>query len=326
MGEATDMTTSRRGLIAAALATPTIVHAQGAGWRPERQITMIVAYAAGGGTDTAARTIARFMEKDLGQPVVVLNRPGAGGEIGFSELARARPDGYTIGFINTPSIVTVPIERQARFKLDDFALIANIVDDPGGIWVLKDSPIRDFAGLLDAARARPASIGYGTTGIGSDDHLAVLAIERATGTRFLHIPFAGSAQVKQNLLSRAIPLAVMNMAEGIAEWRQEVMRPLAQMGATRWEVASTVPTLKELGVDVVEGSMRGMAAPAGMPPEVMARLALSVRRTVDDADFKRLAAQQSLPLRFLGPDEYRTELVALRDRYQALWNLHPWKE
>ncbi len=320
------MTFTRRGAIAAALAAPALARAQGAEWRPDRQITMIVAFAAGGGTDTAARTIARFMEKDLGQPVVVLNRPGAGGEIGFSELARARPDGYTIGFINTPTIVTIPIERQARFKLDDFALIANIVDDPGGIWVLKDSPIRDFAGLLTAARERPATIGYGTTGIGSDDHLAILAIERATNTRFLHVPFAGSAQVKQNLLSRAIPIAVMNMAEGIAEWRQDVLRPLVQMGATRWEVAAEVPTLRELGINVVEGSMRGMAAPAGMPPEVMARLARALQRTVDDPEFQRLAVQQNLPLRFLGPDAYRAELVALRDRYQALWNQHPWKE
>ena len=319
------MNATRRGVIAAALAVPAIARAQG-GWRPDRQITMIVAYAAGGGTDTAARTIARFMEKDLGQPVVVLNRPGAGGEIGFSELARARPDGYTIGFINTPSIVTVPIERRARFSLDDFALIANIVDDPGGIWVLNDNPMRDFQGMLAAARARPGAVGYGTTGIGSDDHLAMLAIERATGTQFLHIPFAGSAQVKQNLLSRAIPLAVMNMAEGINEWRQGVIRPLVQMGATRWEPAAEVPTLKEFNLDIVEGSMRGMAAPAGMPAEVMERLALSVRRTVDDAEFKALAAQQNLPLRFLGPEPYRAELIALRTRYQALWAQHPWKE
>jgi tripartite-type tricarboxylate transporter receptor subunit TctC len=320
------MLPSRRGLIAAALATPALARAQGAGWRPDRQITMIVAFAPGGGTDAAARTIARFMERDLGQPVVVLNRPGAGGEIGFSELARARPDGYTIGFINTPTIVTIPIERRARFKLDDFALIANIVDDPGGIWVLNDSPIRDFAGLLTAARAQPESIGYGTTGIGSDDHLAILAIQRATGTRFLHIPFAGSSQVKQNLLSRAIPLAVMNMAEGMNEWRQGVMRPLVQMGATRWEPAASVPTLKELGHDIVEGSMRGMAAPAGMPPEILERLALSVRRTVEDAEFQRLATQQNLPLRFLAPAAYMAELQALKARYEALWAQHPWRE
>ena len=320
------MTIHRRTLLAAPLLSPALARAQGAAWRPERQITMIVAFAAGGGTDVAARTIARFMERDLGQPVVVLNRPGAGGEIGFTELARARPDGYTIGFINTPTIVTIPIERRARFGLDDFSLIANIVDDPGGIWVLPDAPWRTLADLLAAARARPETIGYGTTGIGSDDHLAILALQRATDTRFLHVPFAGSSQVKQNLLSRAIPVAVMNMAEGINEWRQNQIRPLAQMGETRWETAADVPTLKELGFNVVEGSMRGMAAPAGMPADILARLAQSVRKTVDDPEFQGLARQQNLPLRFLAPDAYRAELVAMRTRYQALWSQHPWRE
>ncbi|WP_431303314.1 tripartite tricarboxylate transporter substrate binding protein [Sediminicoccus sp. BL-A-41-H5] len=317
------MTTRRALLAAPALLT---LPAQAQEWRPDRPLTMIVAFAAGGGTDLAARTIARFMERDLGQSVVVMNRPGAGGEIGFTELARARPDGLTIGFINTPHIVTLPIERRTRFRLEDFSLIGNIVDDPGGIWVRADSPINDFAALLAAARAQPETIGYGTTGVGSDDHLAMLALERKSGARFLHVPFGGSAQVKQNLMSRAIPVAVMNVAEGIAEMRQGVLKPLAQMGATRWAPLAEVPTLRELGFDVVEGSMRGMAAPAGLPPEVQARLALSVQRTVADSDFQAAAAQQNLPLRFLAPPEYLAELTALRRNYQALWDQHPWRE
>jgi len=298
-------------------------HAQ---WQPDRAITMIVAFAAGGGTDAAARLIARFMERDLGQSVVVLNRPGAGGEIGFSELARARPDGLTIGFINTPHILTLPMERQARFRLEDFSLIGNIVDDPGGLWVRADSDIRSFADLIAAARARPETISYGTTGVGSDDHLAVLALERATGTKFLHVPFGGSAQVKQNLISRALQLGSMNMSEAVNDMRQGVLRPLAQMAATRWEMTPEVPTLRELGHDVIEGSMRGMAAPAGLPAEVLARLALSVRRTVDDPAFQEAARSQSLPLRFLDPAAYLAELQALRLGYQALWNQHPWRE
>ena len=320
----------RRHLLAApallALPAQAQAQAQAQEWRPERPLTMIVAFAAGGGTDLAARTIARFMEKDLGQPVIVMNRPGAGGEIGFTELARARPDGLTIGFINTPHIVTLPIERRTRFRLEDFSLIGNIVDDPGGIWVRADSDIRDMAALLAAARARPESIGYGTTGVGSDDHLAMLALERASGVRFLHVPFGGSAQVKQNLMSRAIPLGVMNVAEGVAEMRQGVLRPLAQMGPTRWAPLADVPTLRELGFDVVEGSMRGMAAPAGVAPEALARLALAVRRTVEDSDFQASATQQNLPLRFLDAAAYLTELTALRRNYQALWDQHPWRE
>lgn len=319
------MLTRRRlaGALAAALPAPAL--AQPA-WAPERSLTLIVAFAAGGGTDLAARTIARFMERDLGVGVVVLNRPGAGGEIGFTELARARPDGHTIGFINTPHIVTLPIERRTRFQLSDFTLIANIVDDPGGLWVLSDSPYRSLADLLAAARARPEAIGYGTTGIGSDDHLAMLALQRKADVRFLHVPFAGSAQVKQNLLSRAIPVAVMNVAEGVIEQRQGVLRALAQMGESRWAPVGDVPTLRELGFDVVEGSMRGMAAPAGMPPAALERLALSIRRTVEDPEFGAAAVQQNLPLRFLAPEPYAAELRALQARYQALWNEHPWRE
>jgi tripartite-type tricarboxylate transporter receptor subunit TctC len=154
----------------------------------------------------------------------------------------------------------------------------------------------------------------------------MLALERKSNTRFLHVPFAGSAQVKQNLLSRAIPVAVMNVAEGVIEMRQGVLRPLAQMGETRWQPLAEVPTLRELGFDVIEGSMRGMAAPAGMPPAVLDRLALSVRRTVEDPEFQAAAVQQNLPLRFLGPAEYAAELRALQARYQALWAEHPWRE
>ncbi len=309
-------------LLPAALAVPALARA----WQPDRPLTMVVAFAAGGGTDVAARTIARFMERDLGVSIVVLNRPGAGGEIGFTELARARPDGHTIGFINTPHIVTLPIERRTRFRLEDFQLIANIVDDPGGIWVRADSPIRTFADLLTAARGDPGGVGYGTTGVGSDDHLAMLALERKAGVRFLHVPFGGSAQVKQNLVSRAIPVAVMNVAEGVNEMRQGLLRPLAQMGATRWSEMADLPTLRELGFDVVEGSMRGMAAPAGIPPEALARLSQALQRTVADPEFQAAARNQFLPLRFLEPSAYLRELTALRENYQALWNQHPWRE
>ncbi|MEN0073751.1 MAG: tripartite tricarboxylate transporter substrate binding protein [Paracraurococcus sp.] len=293
---------------------------------PDHPITMIVAYAAGGGTDTAARTLARSMEKGLGQTVVVVNRPGAAGEIGWAELARSKPDGYTIGFINTPTIVTVPIERQARFQLEDFVPIANIVDDPGGIWVLPDSPWRSLKELVEAAKKEPGTIGYGTTGIGSDDHLAMLALERQTGAQFLHIPFAGSSQVRTALFSKNLPVAVVNMGEGIADARQGLVRPLAQLGTRRWEAMPDVPTAREQGFDVVEGSMRGVAAPAGVPQPVLERLAKAVHSAVDDPDFRQMATQQSLPLRFLGPDAFKTELLALREHYAKLWAMHPWKE
>lgn len=317
---------TRRRLILAAPALLAAPAPRAQTWQPERAVTMIVAFPAGGGTDVAARTIARFMERELGQSIVVQNRPGAGGEVGWAELARARPDGLTIGFINTPNIVTVPIERAARFRLEDFAPIANIVDDPGGFWVLPDSPWRNLADLVAAARAAPGTISYGTSGVGSDDHLATLAFERLAGIRLLHVPFAGSAPVKNAVLGRSIQIAAMNMGEGVNDYRQGLLRPLGQMAAARWANTPEVPTFREQGFDVVEGSMRGLAAPAGVPPAVLARLAEVVRRVMEDPEFKRLADQQQLPLRYLGPEEHKAALLALREHYQRLWAQHPWRE
>ena len=267
------------------------------------------------------------MEKYLGQPIAVVNRPGAAGEIGFTELARSKPDGYTIGFLNTPTIVTIPLERpQARFRLDDLLPLLNIVDDPGAIWVLPDSPIRNVADLVAEARRRPGQISYGTSGIGSDDHLAMLALERVTGTKFLHVPFAGGAPVRTATVSRQIELAVTNMGEAIGDYRQGLFRPIGQMGTRRWAVMPDVPTFREQGFDVVEGSMRGLAAPAGLPRPVLERIVAAAQQAVADPEWQALATQLALPLRLLGPDEYRAELVAMQRHYAALWERHPWRE
>ncbi|WP_421992897.1 tripartite tricarboxylate transporter substrate binding protein [Roseococcus sp.] len=315
-----------RRLILAAPALLAATRASAQSWQPDRPIAMIVAFAAGGGTDVAARTLARFMERELGQSVVVNNRAGAGGEIGWSELARARPDGLTIGFINTPNLVTIPIERQARYKLDDFSPIANVVDDPGGFWVLPDSPWRNLQDLAAAARAKPGEIAYGTTGVGSDDHLATLAFERATGTRLLHVPFNGSSQVKNAMLGRQIQLAAMNMGEGVGDFRQGQIRPLGQMATARWTNTAEVPTFREQGIDVVDGSLRGIAAPAGTPGPVLQRLAGVVKTVMEQPEFIALANQQQLPLRFLDPDQHRAVLVGMHETYTRMWREHPWRE
>lgn len=293
---------------------------------PEQPITMIVAFPPGGGTDVAARTLALFMERELGQSIVVHNRAGAGGELGWAQLARARPDGYTIGFINTPQIVTIPIERQAQFRLDNFLPLANVVDDPGAYFVHADSPLRNLADLVTYARANPERVSYGTTGIGSDDHLATLAFSRLAGLRLTHVPFSGAAQVRAAVLGQHITLAAMNIGEGLADMQQGQLRALGMMAPARWELAPNVPTFREQGYDVVQGSMRGIAAPAGVPAQRVAQLATAIQRAMNNPEFRRLAVQQSLPLRFLGPEEYRAALLALQEDYQRLWSQHPWRD
>jgi len=319
----------RRTLLLAApvlpgLAAPAL--AQAPAW-PDRPISMLVAYPAGGGTDIAARLLAKVMERILGTSIVVVNRPGAGGEIGFTELARARPDGHTIGFINTPTIMTIPIERSgARFRLDDFATIANVVDDPSAVWVRPASPFKDVADLVAEAKKRPGAISYGTSGVGSDDHLAILALERVTGTTFLHVPFAGGAPVRTATVSGQIDLAVVNIGEGISDGRQGLLRPLGVMSAQRWEGAPDVPTFREQGFDIIESSMRGLAAPGAVPRPILDRLAEVTRQAMQDPEFVEGATKLLLPLRYLDPDAYRAELRRMDEGFKALWARHPWRD
>ena len=158
---------------------------------PDKVINVIVAYSPGGGTDLIARAIAPYIEKYLGggARLAVVNRAGAGGEIGFAALANSPADGYTIGFVNTPPLLTIPIERAAQFHWQRFEYLGNIIDDPCNFSVHADTDIRDLKQLAAYARANPGAVTVGTTGIGSDDHLAMLMFERAAGVKMRHIPF-----------------------------------------------------------------------------------------------------------------------------------------
>ena len=148
---------------------------------PTRPIQLMVAFPAGGSTDIGARVVASIAEKELGQPIVVVNKGGAGGQVGWTELTRQRPDGYYIGFINLPATNTVILdpERKAIFTEKDFTPIINQVLDPGVIWVKADSPYKTLKDLIDAAKKAPSTIRAATTGILSDDHLAILMTEEA---------------------------------------------------------------------------------------------------------------------------------------------------
>src|SRR5690606_31364867 len=187
---------------------------------PERPINMIVSYAPGGGTDLVARALAPFIEKHLGNKarIVVVNRPGAGGEIGFAEVARSKPDGYTIGFINTPNLLTIPIQRKAQYHWTGFDLIGNLIDDPDSFAVNQEKfpQIKTLKDLEAYARANPGKVTVGTTGAGSDDHLAMMQFERATGVEMLHIPYTGAADVRTAVTGGEIMVAAMNIGEVLA--------------------------------------------------------------------------------------------------------------
>ena len=182
---------SRRAVVGlgATAAASLLTRPAGAQTYPDRPVNLIVPANAGGSTDVGARILTAIVEKPFGQPIVVVNKVGAGGQVGWTELARSKPDGYTVGFIVHPGTNTVVLdpERQAIFTMDSYIPVINHVLDPGVIWVRADSPYKTLKDLLDAAKKEPHTITASTTGILSDDHLNILMAEEGTPGAFFRI-------------------------------------------------------------------------------------------------------------------------------------------
>jgi tripartite-type tricarboxylate transporter receptor subunit TctC len=296
---------------------------------PDKPITMIVSYAPGGGTDLTARAIAPYIEKYLGNNarIIILNKTGAGGAIGFAQLASSPADGYTIGMINTPNVLTIPIERKSDFHWQRYDLLGNLVDDPGNFAVHADDPIKNLKDLAAYAKAHPGDVSVGTTGAGSDDHLAMLQFERAAGVKMNHIPFKGAADVRTAIAGKQITVAAINVGEAMQALKGGTpMRNLGSMSATRSPLAPDLPTFKEQGFDIELASLRGLAAPKGLPPDVRAALVKAVAQAANDPEFKTKAASIYAPLRFLPPDQYADALKQAEAQFNALWKVVPWTD
>ncbi|RYI87888.1 MAG: tripartite tricarboxylate transporter substrate binding protein, partial [Acetobacteraceae bacterium] len=299
--------------------------AQG-GWPAGRPIEVIVGFAPGGGTDVMVRALGLFLAAEIpGANFVVLNRPGAGGETAYGALQAAKPDGYTIGAINTPGYLSVPLERRVRYDRAKIRPIARLVDDPTAFVVRQDSPWRTLKDLVEAARKAPGTISVGSSGVGTDDHLGLTLLQAATGTEFIHAPFAGAGLVKNAVLAGHIDVAGLNLGE-IGFLGQEIppLRPLAAMGEHRWELMPNVPTFREEGFDVVMTSERGLAAPRGIPDEIAARLQDAIARVMAKPEWLERAKQLELPLAYLPGAEWEAQMPAQEARYRRIWEATPW--
>jgi len=296
---------------------------------PERPITMLIAYPPGGGTDLIGRALAPYLEKYLGggAKIVVVNRAGAGGEVGFAALANAPTDGYTIGFVNTPPLLTIPIERAAQFTWQRFEYLGNIIDDPCNFSVHADTPVTNLRELAAYAKAHPGEVTVGTTGIGSDDHLAMLKFERAAGVKMRHIPFKGSADVRAAILGKQITVAAINIGEALQYQKGGTpLRNLVQMSPARTNLAPELPTAREQGYDIEMSSLRGLVAPKGIPVELRERLVKAVAQSVADPEFQAQAAKFFAPLRYLAPAEYEALVRDADAMYRVMWKEMPWAD
>jgi tripartite-type tricarboxylate transporter receptor subunit TctC len=230
---------------------------------------------AGGGTDVGARILAAVAEKRMGQPLVVVNKPGAGTQIGFTELSRQKPDGYYVGFVLLPAINTIILdpERKAIFNTDSFVPIINQVQDVGLIWVRAESPYKTLKDLIEDAKKRPGQIRVSTTGILSDDHLAILMMEQAAGVKFRIVHFDGGPQQLTATLGGQVDVSFDNVGGVALKIRGGPVRGLAVMDRERSKFLPEIPTTSELGYPtVISSSTRGVMGPRGIPGPIIKKI------------------------------------------------------
>ncbi len=292
---------------------------------PDKPVDVIVAFGPGGGTDVAARTIEPFIEKYLDTDLVVINKPGAGGEIGFSLLASAKTDGYTIGFINLPAMFAYSYERETSYSPKSFKGVANLVYDPGIIAVPADSKFKDLKELIQFGLDNPKALPIGTSGsVGSSEHIAILQMQAKTGATFNHVPFGSTAPLRTALLGGHIPAAAFNLSEAVDYMQEGKMRILGVMSEERSPMAPDVPTFKEQGVDVINGSSRGLAVPAGTPDDIVEKLSAAVEKAINDPEYAAKAKSAGVPVLYLDDKKYDKFLTETSKNLDITWEKTPW--
>ena len=320
---------SRRVLLAASplLASPKILSAQTA-WPNERPVEVIVLAAAGGGVDAMTRLVMPLIAQQIpGMRVVVLNRPGAGGQIGLEATFNAAGDGYTLGATTFPAHNAFPIERQVRYRPLDFTFICNVVEDANCFYVRAESPFKSLQDLVAAAKARPGQLSCGNTGIGSDDHLFALHFEELAGLqKMISVPFTGTAPLLPQLLGGNLDVAALNVYDALPLVREGKLRILAQAAAGRAPDAPDTPTFRELGFDLVHGASRGILGPPNMPQHVTEKLVAAARVALASEEFKREAARVFMPLNPMFGSEYKAFAERSFADLQRLWRVRPWRE
>lgn len=299
----------RRALIAGTALLPLAFGAAAQDTFPSRPIQMIVPFPPGGVADITGRPTAHVMGKLLKQSVVVQNRPGAGGSVGAAQAARSAPDGYTILMaLSSVSVLPVADRLQGRtpaYELDQLAPIALISADPTVLVVREDGPYKTLKDLVDAAKARPGTINYGSSGVYGTLHVAMEIFASAAGIKLFHIPYQGGGPAVAALLGGQIDALASGPSAAIGQIKAGKMRALAVWGDKRLASLPDVPSMKELGYDATFYIWSGLFAPAATPQPVMAVLRDAVRRTVADPEFKDAMAKVETPIAYLDASEFK---------------------
>jgi tripartite-type tricarboxylate transporter receptor subunit TctC len=278
---------------------------------PQRgPIEITVLFPAGSSADVTARLLADGMAKELGQRVLVVNRPGAGGAIGYKHVASQKPDGYALVW-NSNSISTTYHSGQLAFDYQRFDAVARVLVESPVVAVRADSRWKNLGDLIADAKAHPKAISVGHSGIGSHTHLCLVALFQAAGAEVTEVPFA-AAQVVPSLLGGHVDVLVQLPAALAGPVKQGQVRLIAALIPARDPALGDVPTAREQGVDVALEAWRGIAVPHGTPRAVIAQLENAIRTTVAAAEFQRAAERLGVRPAYMPAAQF-AELIARED-------------
>jgi tripartite-type tricarboxylate transporter receptor subunit TctC len=273
---------------------------------PKRPITLICPWGAGGGTDAVSRIIATLLKKDLGVPVNVVNRTGGSGAVGHTAMATAKPDGYTIG-MPTVEITMMHWMGLTQITYQDMVPVAMVNFDPAGINVRSDSEWQTYKDLEDYVRNNPGELKDSGTGQGGIWHLAMAGWMNAVGLSpeaIKWIPSKGAAPALQDLMAGGIEMSTCSLPEAATLIDAGKVRPLAIMADQKDPKFPEVPTLKEMGIDWTCGAWRGIAAPKGTPPEIVAVLEKAIEKVVKSDDFIKFMKNRGFGIYWLNSADF----------------------
>ncbi len=293
-----------RALLAAAAAL-SFASAPAAAAYPDHPITLINPYAAGGPADVVARSLARALEKRLGQPVVVENKPGGGASIGTGFVARAKPDGYTLLLGTSAGHVVTPLMQKTMYDgIQGFEFCSVVAVQPIMLVVNPSRGIKTVPDLIARAKAEPGKLSYGSAGVGGATHLGAELFQQAAHVQLNHIPYAGASPAINDAVGGQIDLAMLNLSASLPLIRQGRLVPLAYAADKRSPLLPDVPTLDEAGVKGAQAATwYSLAAPAGTPRDIVQKLSETVRSVNDDPDYRRIMQDQAIELMALSPQD-----------------------
>lgn len=298
------------------LASVGVAHAE----YPDRPVTLVNPYAAGGPADVLARTLARQLADRLGQPVVVENRPGAGATVGTGYVARAKPDGYTLLMATSPGNVVGPLMQSMPYDgIGDFDFIAMVSDQPIMVVANADTGLTSLQGLIDRARQTPGALNFASAGTGGATHLSGELLQQKAGMQLTHVPYKGAAPAVQDLVGGQVQLGMLSLSATLPHIQSGKLKALAYTGSQRSPLLPEIPTVTESGIpDFRFSTWYVLAAPKGTPQAVVERLNQAVNAINATPEQKAFLVSQDATAQAMSPAELQTFVREDRDAMQAL--------